>query len=146
MRPTKVFFALIALSLNSCVSVPPDGPVCRPLIERVIEQKDAFGVITKVVRPNPKCMKACGEPRCGFCVWMMSDRTQYVAEAKKFHLYGKPWSQIQQESTIVPSEFMARLNAHLIKVCKETNCDQQVNRWRVKWDSLDSILDLGKSP
>jgi len=146
MRQMKVFFALTALLLSSCVSVPPDGPVCRPLVERVIEQKDAFGVVTKIVRPNPKCMKSCGEARCGYCVWMMSDRTQYVGEDKKFWLYGKPWSQIQQEATVVPSEFMARLNAHMIKACKESGCDQQVNKWRVKWDSLDSIIDLTKSP
>jgi hypothetical protein len=55
-------------------------------------------------------------------------------------LTGKPWSQLKKESIYVPAqESYAPLSTWIINSCKKMKCDDQVNRFKVKVDSLDSI-------
>ncbi len=93
-----------------------------------------------VQRPNPICLKEITEYSCGYCVWSVEDKQQYVGEAKNTWLYGKPWHQILAESVKVPAESYAAIKASFIKMCKESNsCSKDITHWRVKLDAIDSI-------
>lgn len=136
---------ILCVLLSSC-NRPPDVPVCRPLDAKITEKRDAFGIIVREIRANPVCDKEIKEPSCGRCVWTISDKVQYVGEAKERWIYGKPWSRIRVEALVTPTESWAKIKANIVKSCKETNCDEQIPRWRVKLDSLDSIDDVFKKP
>lgn len=128
---------LFVFLLSGCVS-PPDIPACRPLnaMKVVTEVPDIGRVVTE--RPNPKCMKAIGESECGYCVWTISDRTQYVGEASKHHLNKKPWSAVMREAVLVPATEYAKVKKFVIDSCKKSNeCAENISRWRVKLDALD---------
>lgn len=129
----------VFLSLPSCVSKPPDGPMCRNLKSKITMTKDEFGLPVKNIRWNPVCEKEIGEASCGRCTWTISDKVQYVGEGKLHWLYGKPWSQVQDEAVICPSEHFAQLKAYTVKSCKKINCDKEIPRWQVKLDALDSV-------
>lgn len=91
-------------------------------------------------RPNPTCLKEVGEMSCGFCVWTISQKSQFVGEGDKYKLNGKPWSQIKREMIGMPLESYAKFKAFTINMCKKTNdCSKDIDKWRVKLDSLDSI-------
>lgn len=127
---------LIFFILAGCIS-PPNIPVLRSLEARK-ESSDVPGIgrIT-IDRPNPICMKEINEPVCGFAVWTIADKTQYVGEAKKTWLYGKPWSQIHREAVLFPAESYAAAKGYIIDMCKKTNdCSKDIDHWRVKLDSL----------
>lgn len=128
----------ISLSLLSC-NKPPDTPWCRNLSSKTIMTKDEFGLPVKTIRWNPDCAKNINEATCGRCTWSISDKVTYVGEDPTHFLYGKPWSQIQAEAVICPSEGFAQNKAFIIKSCKQTNCDKQIPRWQIKLDSLDSL-------
>ena len=144
MKPTLPLVASLALLLSACAT-PPDTPFCRKLTGQVIEKRDEFGIPTRTLRPNPKCMEQIGEPECGSCKWTISDRRRFVGEDKKNHLYGKPWTQILAEAAIVPSEGVAEMKSYIIKNCKKHgDCNRNIDRWRVKLDAIDSIDDAVK--
>jgi hypothetical protein len=125
--------------LSSCTA-PPDVSVCRSLTQSVTEVRDSFGIPVRTVRANPMCVKMIGEPQCGYCVWTISSRVQYVGESEKYHLYGKPWSVILREMILMPSESYAKAKAYIIKNCKKHgDCNRDIDKWRIKLDSLDSI-------
>lgn len=134
----------LSISLSSCVT-PPDIPACRSLPARVIEKKDPFGIPVKETIPNPVCMKQIGEPSCGYCTWSISEKHAYVGDQEKHHLYKKPWTQILAESVKMPTEAYAEIKSYIIKICKQNqDCNADIAKWRVKLDSLDSIV--GDSP
>jgi hypothetical protein len=89
-------------------------------------------------------MRAIGEVRCGYCVWTMSDREQYVGEAWN-HLLAlgkrkKKWSTVQEEALTLPAETQAASKAFAINICRITNaCADQISRLRIKLDALDSV-------
>lgn len=129
----------LLILLSSCTK-PPDVPACRPLTQRTIEYRDEFGIPVRKSYPNPTCVKMIGEPQCGYCIWTISSRVQYVGEAKKWHLYGKPWSRVMTEMVLMPSEGYARMKAYIIRNCKKHNdCNKNIDSWRVKLDALDSL-------
>ncbi len=142
---TILLISLLSL-LSSCAIKPPDGPVCRPLNAKRIVTKDPFGIPVEKIRPNPVCIAEIGEPECGRCTWTISDRVKFIGESEDHHLYGKPWSLIKIEAVIMPSEYFAGLKSYIVKSCKELKCDDQIPRWRIKVDSIDSVGDLIASP
>ena len=130
----RLLLALSVLILSACVQ-PPDFAVCRPL-EMRSETKlvDGIGQIT-VPRPNPKCMATIGESVCGFCVWTISNKIQYVGESKKTWHRGKPWSRIRKEAALVPAEDFAKVKEFVINICKKSEeCNKDIERWRLKLD------------
>lgn len=131
---------ILLISLLNCTTVP-DKPVCRPLETR--KQTVDIPDIGKIVidRPNPKCVKAIGEVRCGYCEWTVSNKHQYVGESEKNHLYKKPWSQVQREAVVTPIESYASFKEYVVNECKEQEKCGEVKDWRVKLDSFDSIGD-----
>lgn len=137
-----IILATLSGLVLSCTSI--DVPMCRKLKSKTVITKDEFGIPSITVRSNPKCAKAIGEPTCGYCEWTLTDKHQWVGENKKHWLYGKPWSQIDEEATIVPSESMAKVKSELNKNCRDDDgpvgghC-KDAGKWRVKLDSLDSI-------
>ncbi len=129
---------LYALQLSGCMA-PPDIPACRSLETRE-ETKEVpdIGRVT-LDRPNPTCIKEINEATCGYCVWTISDKKQYVGENKKTWLYGKPWSQVLRESVLLPAESYAEAKAFVINECKKTNdCNKDIDHWRVKLDSFSN--------
>lgn len=142
--------------LSSCAYTPwikenvPDEPICRHLDERVTK-KIIAGKEYTLRRENPRCMKAIGEGRCGYCVWTVSDKEQYVGEEWNHLLQvgkkKKKWSTIQAEAMTVPAETQAASKAFAINICKITNaCADQIDRWRIKLDALDSIGTVVNKP
>jgi len=125
---------LFALGLSGCSS-PPDVPLCRELLPKVIEEKDIFGVPTKRIVPNPVCMEQLKEPVCGRCTWTISDKTQYVGESKASSLFGQTWSQVKNTSLLTPSDSIAKIKAYIINECKKNgSCEEDITRWKVKLD------------
>jgi hypothetical protein len=136
-------FAILSISLVSCIT-PPDVPFGVANDPIVIEKKDAFGIVVRDVRPNPVCMKEIKEPACGYYVWLISDKEQYVGEAKATWLYGKPWSRLKAEAIYTPSESQAEVNSYFINTCKkQQNCNKNISRWRAKSDKLLKTKDGG---
>lgn len=140
MKPTALLLILSVLLLSGCTP-PPDFAVCRPLVLKT-ETKVVEGIGTVTLeRPNPKCMKEIGEPSCGFCVWTISNRSQFVGDKKSAWLLGQPWSQVKAQSVLVPVKEYAKVKSFVVNICKKTEeCNKDISRWRLKLDSLDSIF------
>ncbi len=52
----------------------------------------------------------------------------------------KPWSQVRRESIYLPAEeSYAPLSTYIINQCKKSNCNEQVNAFKVKLDSLNGV-------
>lgn len=127
--------SLFALLLSSCTKPPPDVPVCKKLVQRL--HTDAVTGHLKLT-PSPTCMKNIQEYECGYCEHIVSGKVVFVGENPKFHLNGKPWSRIQRESILVPAEeSYAPLSTYIINSCEKTNCSPDIQRFKVKLDSLD---------
>ena len=128
--------------LVSCSVKPPDGPICREL-KVIIEKKDVPNIGPIVwERPNPLCMEKISESTCGYCVWTVSNKVQFVGDKPETYLYKKSWSQIKTEAVVVPSEFYADVKGAFINMCKKyKECSDEIARWRIKLDSIDSVKD-----
>ncbi|RYG93861.1 MAG: hypothetical protein EON58_17485 [Alphaproteobacteria bacterium] len=93
-----------------------------------------------MLTPSPTCMKEIGETTCGHCVYLMSGDEIFVGEKKENWLNGKPWSQLNRESVLLPAEeSYAPLAAYIINSCEKMNCNDQVTRFKVKLDSLNGV-------
>lgn len=135
--PLIISFALL---LNACAPKPPDVPVCEKLVQRLAtDPKTQHLMLTA----SPTCMKQIQEPECGHCTYIVSGKEIFVGENKKTWLNNKPWSQIQKESILVPAqESYAPLSSYLINSCEKMNCDKDVQRFKVKLDSLSSVGEV----
>lgn len=124
--------SLFGLLLSACVPNPPDVPVCERLTQRLAKDPKTDHLI---LTPSPTCMEKIGEPECGHCTYIVSGKEVYIGE-KKF-LGKKPWSQIQRESVLVPAkESYAPLARYIIDSCEKMNCNDDVQRFRVKVETL----------
>lgn len=125
-----MLFAISFLSLLSCTPNVPDVAACEHM-----EQQLTIDPITKhvLLRPSPTCMKNIKEIECGHCVTIVSKKEFFVGEADKYHYNEKPWSQIRRESALLPAEeSYGPLSTYIINACKKMNCNDQVNRYKVK--------------
>lgn len=138
MKHLKRSVILFVFLLSGCEIRPPDGPVCRELKPIVIETPDAFGVITKLIRPNPVCAQKIRESTCGECVWTVSDRVQFVGENNQHWLDGDPWSVVKSRALLMPPKTQAKQKKFVLDICKKypSNCDSAIPRWRVKVDQI----------
>ena len=136
---SKIRWSLFAISswlLISCAT-PPNVFVFEHLEARLTtDPKTGHTMLT----PSPACMRAVKEMECGHGVSIVSGDEIFVGEAEKFRFNGKPWSQLRSESVYLPAEeSYAPLAKYIINSCKQNNCDEQVNRFKVKLDSLNGI-------
>lgn len=152
---------ITALSLSACQSMPwikeqvPDYPICRHLDQK-ITKKVIDGKEYVLARPNPTCMngmKAKGkvpavagikEPKCGFCVWTLSEKAQLVGDEWNHLLQvgkkKKRWSTIQEEGLTMPAETQAAIKGFSINICRISGaCADEIDRLRIKFDALDSV-------
>lgn len=136
------FISLITLfvSLTSCTKPPPDVPFCEHLSQRMATDPETKHL---VLAPSPTCMKEIGEVECGHCTFSMSQKEIYIGEAKKTWFNKKPWSQLHYESILVPAvESFAPVQAYIINACEAANCSGDVQRFKVKVNSLKGIKDV----
>lgn len=145
----------LAISNSGCAALKivkadvPDVPICRALHTRP-ETKDVpdIGKVT-LQRPNPACMKNIGEPYCGYCVYTLTDKGVYIGNEWN-HLLPlkgkkKTWDTVVQEALVLPAESQADIKAFGINVCKISGqCAQEIDRLRIKLDSLDSVGEAFK--
>lgn len=134
----KKWMLFLTLSLSpSCAVTPPDVPVFENLTQHLGTDPVSGHLILK---PSPVCLKEIGEFECGHGVFIMSKKQLFVGEKKAFWFHGKSWSQLKRESILVPAEeSYSPLSSYIINSCKKMNCDDQVTRFKVKLDELDSI-------
>lgn len=93
-----------------------------------------------LLSPSPTCKKEIGEVECGRCTYIVSGKVFFVGEAVKTHFNGKPWSQLRKESILVPAkESYAPLATYMINSCKALNCSDDVTRFKVKIDDVNSV-------
>lgn len=128
---------LLPLLLSSCATPPPDVPVFENLTQHLGTDPKTGHLILK---PSPVCAKEIGEVECGHGVYIMSKKEIFVGEKPEHLFHKKPWSQLKRESVYVPAqESYAPLSTYVINACKQMNCDDQINRFKIKIDSLGSI-------
>lgn len=148
---------IISVSLSGCAAIPwmkepvPDEPICRSLLQKETK-KVIDGQEHVLKRPNPLCMREIGEPYCGYCVWTVSEKTQYVGNAWNRLLKvntgkKKTWDMLLAEGLVTPAETLASTKRFAVNVCKISPvCGENISRWRVKFDALDSVSAGLKRP
>lgn len=92
-------------------------------------------------------MKQIGELSCGHCTYIMSGKEIYLGEGKDHQLNGKPWSQVQSESILLPAqESAAPLFTYTINACKQMSCSSDVDAFRIKLNSLNGVSGAIQNP
>lgn len=126
------------LLLSACATTPPDVPACQDLSEHiVIDQTTGHEILT----PSPACEAAIGEISCGHCVYIVSGKEIYIGEKAPNLLNGKPWSQVVDESVYLPAEeSYAPLSTYIINSCKKMNCNDEIDKFKIKLDSLNGLF------
>lgn len=138
----KLRWSLSAASLAllaSCTPSPPDVYVFEYLSYHMeTDPKDGHFLIV----PSPTCTKQIKESECGHGVSIVSGKEIFVGEGKSTWFKGKPWSQLKRESIYVPAvESYAPLSAYIIDACAHMNCNDQVDAFKVKLNSLNGVSD-----
>lgn len=140
----KLFSIIFCILIFSCAPKPPDVPACEHLAQRLYQDP-----ITnhQMIAPSPTCMKQIGEPECGRCVWIVSGKEAFLGESSGHWLNGKPWSKLRQESVYLPAaESYAPLATYIINSCKKMGCSDDVDRFKVKLDSLNGVKGALSNP
>lgn len=139
-----LWFLLIEL-LASCASKPPDIAVFENL-----QQHLGTDPVTQhlILKPSPACMlMKVPEPECGHGVYVMSGKEFFVGEDKQNLWKGKKWSAIKAESIYMPAvESYAPMTTYIINECKQNNCDNQVDAFKIKLNSLNGINGAIQNP
>lgn len=147
-------FVISFCLLTSCTPQPPDIFVFEPLTQRVATNP-VNGHLE--LHPSPLCMEKIKEVECGHGVSVMTGREVFIGEnpenmfdgldadpvTKKIFKVKKPWSKLRPQSMIIPAlESYAPLSVYMINACKKMNCNDQVDRFRVKLNSLNEIKNV----
>ena len=142
-KPRKknwTLFIILCVLPISCAIKPPDVVVCKSLQKHLLYDADDNRLIQK---PSPTCHKQIKEPECGACTYIVSGRKKYIGNKKENHFNGKSWKQIKEQSILVPAEeSYAPLATYIINSCKKANCDKDVNRFKIKVESLEKMQQL----
>jgi hypothetical protein len=90
-------------------------------------------------------MKQIGERFCGACSHIVSGRRKFIGNKKENYFNEKSWDTLKEQSILVPAEeSYAPLAAHIINSCKRSNCNKQINKFKVKIDELESVEKFDK--
>lgn len=82
-------------------------------------------------------MEKIKEPECGRGVSIVKGEEIFIGELDGHLFNGKKWSEIRSESIYIPAkESYSPLAAYIIDQCKAANCEDDVDRFKVKLDSL----------
>lgn len=137
-------FAISLWLLTSCATSPPDVYAFKPLDERLSVDPASGHTIWS---PDPICEEKIQEPSCAYGVSIVTGTEIYIGELPAHQFNKKPWSQLREESVMLPSvESYAPLAAFIINTCKQDNCNDQVDAFKVKLDSLNGIGDVLNPP
>lgn len=129
--------------LTNCTTVP-DVPVFEHFSQRLANDPVTDHIM---LLPSPECMEQIGEFECGHGIYIISGKEIFVGEKKEHWFHGKPWSQLKRESIILPAEeSYAPLSEYIINSCAKLNCNDQVNRFRVRFDELRGINTILDKP
>lgn len=132
-----LFVLLSCLILSACTPHPPDVFVFENLAQRISTDPVSGHLI---LTPSPTCMKQVNEPECGHGVAIVSGQEIYVGEGKEHQFKGKPWSILKQQSVYVPAaESYAPLSTYIVDSCKKMGCDDQIDEFKAKLDSLGQV-------
>ncbi len=132
-------FAILFCSLISCAPQPPDVPVFEHLHQRISHDPVTDHLL---LTPDPVCLEEIGEAECGHGVFIISGKEIFIGEKKEHWFNGKPWSQLKSESIFVPAvESYAPMATYMINSCEKLKCNDDVDRFRVKFDSLRGVKD-----
>lgn len=130
--------------LSSCSPKPPDVFVFEQLSQKL--SKDPINGHL-LLTPSPTCMEKIQEVECGHGVSIMTGREIFVGELEGHSYSGKKWSELKSESVYVPAiESYAPMMTYIINSCQKNHCDKDVERFKVKVDSLRGITDVIKKP
>lgn len=141
-KPKWLLFAILCLSQISCAPKPPDVPACEHLAQRLAQDLVSGHLL---LTPSPTCTKEIGEPECGHCVYIVTGREMFLGEKEGHWLNGKPWSKIRQEAVYLPAvEAYAPLASYIINSCKKMHCSDDVDKFRIKLDSLNGVSAASK--
>lgn len=114
-----------------------DVPVFEDMQPRVIT--DSMNQHLMMI-PDPVCQKEIGEIACGHGVFIVSGKEIFIGEAPAHMYKGKPWSVLKEQSIYVPAvESFAPIEQDLINMCAKNSCNDQVDKFRVKLDSLNGV-------
>lgn len=134
----------LSLLVYACAPTPPDIPACEHLSERFYKDPKT-GHLT--FSPSPTCMKEIGEPSCGHCVYIMSGRELFLGENPGHWMNNKPWSALRAQSVYLPAaESYAPLATYVINSCKKMGCSADVDKFKVKLNSLNGIVGAIANP
>lgn len=141
--PRKLKWLLFATSFclqTSCAPNPPDVPVFENLQQRLsTDPKSGHLILTA----SPTCMAQIEEAECGHGVFIMSGKEIFVGEKPANFYHGKPWSLLKQQSVYVPSvESYAPISTYIINSCNKMGCNDQVDKFRIKLNSVNGIWSL----
>lgn len=139
----KLFLTLFILALSACSPTPPDVPACEHMASHLSVEADGH----MIWAPSPTCMKQISEPECGHCVWIVSGKEAFIGEQKGHWLNGKTWSKIRAQSAYLPAaESYAPLATYIINACKKMGCSDDVDKFKVKLDSLNGVSGALSNP
>lgn len=143
LKPLKCTLLLILLwSLTSCATKPPDIAVFEYLTQHLGKDPETGHIL---LRPSPACMKAIQEAECGHGVYIVSGKEIFIGEKAPNLFNGKTWTEIKSSSVYLPAkESYAPLVTYIINSCKKANCDEQVDKFKIKIDSLKGITEAAK--
>lgn len=139
-----LFFAASLLCLSSCTPKPPDVPVCEHLAQHLSNDPVSGHLI---LNPSPTCMKEIGEAECGHCVFIVTGNEFFLGEGKDHQLNKKPWSKIRTESVYLPAqESYAPIAAYMIDSCKKMHCSDELEKFKIKLNSLNGVAPALSNP
>lgn len=134
-KKLRCLLLVILCGLQINCATPPDVPACQNLQQHLSTDPVTAHLI---LAPSPTCMKQIGEVECGHCVYIVSGKEVFIGEGKEHLLDGKTWSTLKQQAVILPAkESYAPLSAYLINSCKQANCNDQIDRFKIKLDLLN---------
>jgi hypothetical protein len=134
----------VFLLFSACSTAPPDIYVFEHLPERIYTDSST-GHIT--FAPSPTCMKEIGESSCGHGISIVSGKELFLGENPGHWYNNKPWSVLRRQSIYLPAaESYAPLATYIINSCKKMGCSSDVDKFKVKLNSLNGIAGAIENP
>lgn len=145
LRKKQWLLSVILLwSAISCAPKPPDVPACEHLSQHLANDPVTGHLM---LNPSPTCMEKIGEPECGHCVFIVSGTEFFIGEGKDHLFKEKPWSKLRRESVYLPAkESYAPLSVYIIDSCKKMHCSGELEKFKVKLDSLNGVNGAISNP